>query len=341
MRARLGTEQSRRSNTEHDSAQPRPADLSKDETTSTDSTDVKPQRNRKSVAYWLLLLVKSFVIALVVVAVSTYIFFTPRLFGHTFGHIILMPYPPDESYDLKGLRGIEKQDVYFNTADGAKLHGWFYRKPDSKYVAMVTHGNAGHIGGRLLLADVLLDAGVSVLMYDYRGYGKSKGEPKLQKLVTDADTAFTYLVNEQHYKPADIILVGESIGCGVTSDLLKMHPDVPGVMLVSPFTSLSRLARSKVPYFCIYPEFLDFDPPLDNMAMVRQKHPPLLITHGDADNLVPFSESETLFAAAAEPKQFMPLKGCGHNDYIKDHEFFKRGLLQFLQTIETSRKQPS
>jgi hypothetical protein len=131
----------------------------------------KPTRNRKSVSYWLLLLVKAFLIALVVVAIGTYIFFTPRLFGYTLGHIILMPYPPDESYDVKALRGIERQDVLFTTADGATLHGWFYRKPGSKYVTVVTHGNAGHIGGRLLLADALLESGVSVLLYDYRGYG--------------------------------------------------------------------------------------------------------------------------------------------------------------------------
>lgn len=291
----------------------------------------------RGVGYWLKLLVKAFLIALLIVAVGTYVFFIPRLFGYTCGHIILMPFPPDQSYEYKSLRGIEKQDVFIAAGDGAKLHGWFYKKPGSKYVALVSHGNAGHIGGRLLLADAMLDAGVSVLLYDYRGYGRSTGASKLQTLEPDADAAFKYLTESQHYPPDKIILVGESIGCAVTSELLKVHPDVAGVVLVSPFSSLLGLARQKIPYFHVYPDFLDFEPALNNMTMVAGKHPPLLITHGDRDNLVPFSESQKLFAAATEPKMFMPLKNGGHNDYIQDHEFFKHGFMEYLKSVDAAQ----
>ncbi len=293
------------------------------------------------ILYWLKLLIKALLIAILIVAVGTYVFFIPRIFGYTCGQIILMPFPPDESYEYKSLRGVEKQDVFIGTGDGAKLHGWFYKLPDSKYVAQISHGNAGHIGGRLLLADALLDSGISVLLYDYRGYGRSTGTSKLQTLVPDADAAFTYLVHEQNYKPAQIILVGESIGSAVTSDLLKLHPDVAGIVLVSPFTSLLRLARQKIPYFYVYPDFLDFDPALNNMEMVQAAHPPLLITHGDRDTLVPFSESERLFAVAIEPKMFMPLKNGGHNDYIQDHEFFKKGVLDYLKSVDAAAAKKS
>lgn len=296
------------------------------------------QRSGKQAAiYWLKLLARAFAIAMLVVAVGTYVFFAPRFFGYSCGHIVLMPYPPDDSFDIPALRGVQKQDVYFDTADGARLNGWFCRKPGSKYVALITHGNAGHIGGRLLLADVLLESGISVLLYDYKGYGRSTGKAKLQTLITDAQAAYKYLADTQRYTAKEIILVGESIGGGVTSDLLAQHPDVAGIMLITPFTSLTRLARKKIPYFNVYPDFLDFDPALDNLEMVRAQHPPLLIAHGEIDNLIPIAESEELFAVATEPKMFMRLKGASHNDYVnKDRDAFKRGGMQYLQAIDAA-----
>ena len=181
---------------------------------------------------------------------------------------------------------------------------------------MMSHGNGGCIQHRLVLCPFLLQSGCSLLMYDYEGYGKSSGSATVPKLCDDAVAAFDYLTGVLKLKPSDVILYGESIGAGVTSELSK-HRLACAVILQSPFTSLSEAGANALPFLHLYPEWAFPSPKLNNLEIMKNAHPPLLIIHGMKDELLSYHYSERIMAAAMAPKTLLLLPNAGHNDLYK------------------------
>lgn len=193
------------------------------------------------------------------------------------------------------------------------LSACLVEKPGSDKLLLVSHGNAGNLGHRLGLASLLVSSGASVLLYDYQGFGESNGTATCNNLLSDGLTAFDYAVNSLHYKPENIIIYGESVGCGVTTHIMQNRP-AGKVILQSPFTSLSNAARDKLFFLWVLPASLTPEPNFDNLAAVQKPHAPLLLIHGDKDQILPMSYSETLFAKALAPKQLYIGHDEGHND---------------------------
>src|SRR3990167_400700 len=132
------------------------------------------------------LLARAFLIAFVLVAVVSYIVFSPRVACALFSQILFFPHPANELYGIKALAGVPKQDVFFLSAGGRKLHGWLFEKPGARKTVLFLHGNAGNISHRLGFAGSLLDAGASVFLFDYGGYGLSEGSPDLRRVLEDS-----------------------------------------------------------------------------------------------------------------------------------------------------------
>jgi len=220
-------------------------------------------------------------------------------------------FPARDLYRSPASEGLAYEDVHFNSG-GNQLHGWYIPASGSQVVLWM-HGNAGNIADRLDQAVEMKRAlGVSSLMFDYRGYGKSEGSPSEAGLYQDAEAAFTWLTETRGVNPGDIILFGHSLGSAVSVDLaLKEGVKAGGMVMESPFTSAAGVARRM--YFGL-PVGLVMSVKLDNIGRIGDVKMPILVIHGVRDSVIPFAMGKKVFDAAPEPKSFLPVSGADHSD---------------------------
>jgi uncharacterized protein len=203
--------------------------------------------------------------------------------------------------------GLAFRDVTFVAADGVGLHAWLIPGP-ARTVLLYSHGNAGNIGDRVTIAKLLVEhLGVAVFMYDYRGYGRSGGEPSEQGLRRDAIAARAALLAEG-FAPDDVVYFGRSLGAAVTLDLALAHPP-PAVVLEAPFASVRAMANTVLPGAGYL-----FGDRWNSLAKIGGLRAPLLVFHGDADTVVPLAQGRALFDVAPEPKTFVTIRGGRHYD---------------------------
>jgi fermentation-respiration switch protein FrsA (DUF1100 family) len=209
--------------------------------------------------------------------------------------------------------GLAFSDLEIATADGERLHGWWIPAPRPPAVAHVLffHGNGGNIAHRIAHARVLADAGLDVLLFDYRGYGRSTGSPGEQGTYTDARAALGALRARPGVRPGGIVYLGESLGGAVAAELAIADPPA-ALVLQSTFASIRRMARLHYPVVPA-PLVPDLYPTIDRIARVRA---PVLVIHGDGDEIVPLDHGRALHAAALEPKRLDVVRGAGHNDLL-------------------------
>lgn len=245
-----------------------------------------------------------------------YFLLSPVVAMSFWNNLIFFPTRGDhENYRIASIEDVPRQDVSIKSSHQSTLHGWFFKLPGAQKVAIINHGNGGSIVHRIYLIQTLLRSGVSVLAYDYQGYGKSTGSPSVPKICNDGIAVYTFAVDDLRYKPQDIILVGESLGCGVTTEVAKQHK-CAAVILQSGFASLPKIAREKFGLLKLYPGFLFPQPSLDNTANLHEINVPVLIVHGDGDCVIPARHGKLNFEAANEPKTLYLIPSAGHNDCI-------------------------
>jgi fermentation-respiration switch protein FrsA (DUF1100 family) len=222
------------------------------------------------------------------------------------------------------------EDVWFLSADGTRLHGWYAAAPHPRAVVLFAHGNAGNITDSRPILHLFRDElNASILIFDYRGYGKSDGKPSELGLLDDARAGRLWLAQQEGKPESDIVLVGHSLGGGIVVDLAA-RDGARGLVLMSTFTSLPDAAESHVPLSKLM--HMRFD----SLSKISDYHGPLLQAHGDADKVIPFALGRTLFDAANEPKQFVPIPGGNHNDLPTP--IFIKALNHFLAALPISRQ---
>lgn len=215
--------------------------------------------------------------------------------------------------------GLHYEDAWFTAADGARLHGWFIPAAgdESSDTLLWFHGNAGNIGDRadnLLLLSRRLS--VNVLIFDYRGYGNSNGKPSERGLYADGEAALAYLRARDDVDMTRLTLFGRSLGCAVAVELATRHP-VKAVILESPFTSIDAMARRmRGRLTSLIPTSWLVRSKFDSLSKIGNINSPLMLLHGDRDDIVPIEMAHELFAAANAPKRFYPIHGAGHNDTV-------------------------
>jgi fermentation-respiration switch protein FrsA (DUF1100 family) len=191
------------------------------------------------------------------------------------------------------------------------------------------HGNAGNVSHRLENVAHLLTAGFQVLLFDYRGYGHSTGQPSEKGLFEDAAAAWSALDDRADASRPRIIF-GRSLGGAVAVDLAS-RVDADGLIIESTFTSIRSLARLFLPL-----PLPDLPVKYDSLSKIGEISTPLLVVHGERDELVPFADGQALYEAAREPKSWFPIRGAGHNDtyvvggkaYFSRLAAFAAGLVQ-------------
>ncbi len=244
-------------------------------------------------------------------------------------------YQPDRILSTTGAElGRPFDDIWFQTSDGVQLNGWFFpastNSSRTQLAVLVCHGNAGNISQRLDLSGALLRAGVNVLLFDYRGYGRSAGRPSEEGTYLDAQAAHNWL-QRKGFAPKNIIAFGESLGGGVASGLALREP-LGGLVLQSTFTSLPDIGAE---LFRWLPVRWIATIKYDTCARLPGLKIPVLVMHSRTDELIGFHHAERNYALANEPKMFWELKG-EHNDPLRDGEDFIRGMEKFLSVLETA-----
>ncbi len=206
------------------------------------------------------------------------------------------------------------RDVVLNTSDGLELGAWEVPPSfgyDRGFVVLVAPGNAGHRGGRTGLASRLAEAGFTVLLVDYRGYGGNPGSPSEEGLARDVRAARSHLLTEG-WAPERIIYLGESLGCAPLVALAVEHPPA-GLVLRSPFEELAAVAGHHYPFLPAKLLLRDRYPVAGLIADVQV---PTVVVYGSADTIVPPEQSQHVAALAGGPVEVVRVEGADHNDIV-------------------------
>lgn len=211
------------------------------------------------------------------------------------------------------------ENVYFNSRDGTRLHGWFVpAQGKSRATIVYFQGNTKNMSAQYELVDWLPSAGYNVFTFDYRGYGKSQGKPSRQGVHDDALAALDYVAARKDTGTRNLVILGQSLGgaVGIVA-AAERKQDIRAVIIDSAFSSYRRIAHDRaaqVPLLGPLVEALfkpngEYDP-LDYIGRISPV--PIMFLHGTDDHVIPFAHSQQLYAKAGSPKELVLLKGGHH-----------------------------
>jgi pimeloyl-ACP methyl ester carboxylesterase len=213
--------------------------------------------------------------------------------------------------------GLEAQDVWFEAEDGVRLHAWWAPHPKSRGTVVYCHGNNGNISHRIGAIQDLLRQRVDVFAFDYRGYGRSDGEPSEEGLYRDVRAAYDHVTGRLGVERSKVLLFGHSLGGAVAIDG-ALHREVAGLVVQSSFTHVRDMARV---IFRGLPLGLVARNEFRSLDKVPQLDVPKLFIHGTDAPTVPYSLGRRLFESAAAPKEWYEIPRGGHNDVWRQGGF--------------------
>ncbi len=244
----------------------------------------------------------------------------------------LIYYPEREIRMTPAEAGLAYEDLTLQTEDGVAINAWYIPYTGAETTLLWFHGNAGNMGDRVEQIRTYHDRWqVNQMVMDYRGYGRSKGKISEEGSYEDARTALKELTEKRGVPLDHIIIFGRSLGAAVAVQL-AVEMNAAGLMLEAPFASIREMARRHYPLIGnLYPLKIRYAS-IDKIASIAM---PLLILHGDRDEVVPYGQGQMLFEKAEEPKSFFTVRGGGHNDILmyadesyheKVREFFRQSI---------------
>lgn len=236
----------------------------------------------------------------------------------------LLYFPDPSRPDIRAVGRADAREVRLATEDGLQLLGWWLPPPPSRPVIAYFHGNGGNIGHRAELMRDFAAAGFGALFLEYRGYGGNPGSPSEEGFYADARAALAFL-DRQDVPPQRLVLYGESLGTAVAVRMAAERP-VGAVVLEAPFTSIEAVGRHHYPFL---PVSLVLRDRFDAASQITQVTAPILMLHGERDEVVPVAVGRALFAAAPEPKEAWFAPEGGHED-LDEHGVFAV-VLDFLR----------
>lgn len=233
-------------------------------------------------------------------------------------------YHPDpwKEEDWRARSRLPLEDIWFQSSDGTKLFGWYVENAATSAVVLWCHGNAGNIIHRLENLRELYRLGLSVFLFDYRGYGRSQGSPSEEGLYQDALGAYDQLTRTRLIRPERIVLFGRSLGAAVAVEVAS-HKLAAGLILESSFPSIEAVARfhyGGLPVHWLLGAKFRLIDRLPHLSL------PKLIVHGDQDEIIPIELGRQVFEAAKPPKTFYVVKGADHNTtyHVGGEPYFHR-----------------
>jgi alpha-beta hydrolase superfamily lysophospholipase len=256
-----------------------------------------------------------------------------RLFRHT--QIFCPQRPPVRSWDPEdyGIPRDRVQQEWFESPDGELLYAWYCRTEQPIASAVFCHGNTGNLTTVAEVMPFLLAAGYNVLLFDYRGYGRSSGLPSFGGVVADGITAAQF---HDTIRPKELpsMLYGFSLGGAVAAQVIQHHP-FDGLILQSTFTSLPDIARAVFPRFPLHRLAGNL---FDTRNVIRRLRVPLVVIHGTADEVCPSWMAHSMYDDCPSPKKLQMVDGGLHKDlFIRDPESIVGTLRQFVSGLPSTR----
>ncbi|WP_055075656.1 alpha/beta hydrolase [Pseudanabaena sp. 'Roaring Creek'] len=292
----------------------------------------------------LLQIFQSFLLPVIRILVFAYLGLAIALY---FGQSNLIYMPSKDLLETPKDNGLKFEDIQITTKDNINLYGWFVPATDSdpigKSIILFCHGNGGNISNRVSYLPIFRDLGLSTLLFDYRGYGKSDGTPTEEGTYADVEAAWQYLTQEKQIPPKKIIIYGESLGGAIASYLAqnlaqKTSQDygqdyknaARGLILASTFTSVSDRAAELYPFLPIRLLSQFSYNSIDRLPKIKI---PVLIIHSIDDEIIPFHHGERNFQSANLPKKLLKIKGDHNGGFLDSLETYRTGISEFVQRI--------
>ena len=214
------------------------------------------------------------------------------------------------------------EDVWFTSSDSVRLNGWLIPASSPNRLLLFCHGNAGNISHRLDNVRLLYSMGISVFIFDYRGYGLSQGSISEKGFYLDSEAAYEVAREWAEKHGAKLVIFGRSLG-GIAATHLGATKRCDGLILESTFANMGAMASAHFPL--PFAETL-LKHRLNAAGQIVQVRVPILFFHGDRDKVVPIKLGRKLFEAAPNPKEFVVIPGAGHNDtyFVGGSAYFKK-----------------
>lgn len=223
--------------------------------------------------------------------------------------------------------GLAYKNLTITTGDGVKINAWYIPAPSARATVLFSHGNAGNIGNRLESIAIMHELGANVLVYDYRGFGRSEGAAGEDGTYRDAEAAWEHLTKNESIAPERIILWGRSLGSAVAIELATRRK--AGALIVeSGFTSIVAVAKQVIPYL---PMALLVRHRYDSVEKVPSITIPALFIHSPDDEVIPFAQGRKLYEqSASTPKEFLAIKGSHNTGYLVSERIYTDGIERFM-----------
>jgi len=245
----------------------------------------------------------------------------------------LIFFPHKELEATPALISLQYEDIALTTIDGEVINGWWLPHAESRATLLFLHGNAGNISHRLDSINIFHQLGLSVLIIDYRGYGKSTGEPSEQGTYIDAETAWYYLLKEKNIKSDNIIVFGRSLGGAVATGLAEKHA-AAGLIVESSFTSIADMGKHYYPYLPTRLLARIKYSSIDRIANIKS---PTLFIHSKQDEVIPYKYGKQLFNEALKEttttKLFLDTIGNHNDGFLLSGKQYIDGLNSFITDI--------
>mgnify|MGYP006272165851 CR=1 FL=1 len=228
--------------------------------------------------------------------------------------------------------GLDYQEVWLEAEDGVRIHAWHLPHPEARAALLFCHGNAGNISYRLESLRQFHSLQLSVLIFDYRGYGRSQGLPSEEGTYRDAAAAYDWL--RENSGPLPIILFGRSLGASIATELAT-RVDAEGLIFESGFVSVPAMGAELFPFL---PVRLISTIQYDNLSKIDQVQMPILFIHSRHDEIVPYDQGRQVYEAANPPKRWAEISG-GHNDgFLSAESRYIQAIDDFIANVTEAQE---
>lgn len=247
----------------------------------------------------------------------------------------MLYFPREELVATPSEAGLAYEDVNLTNRLGTSIHGWWLPHDKPRFTLLFCHGNGGNISHRLESLKIFHRLGLSILIYDYSGYGQSDGEPGEKATRADARAAWDWLVQERGIEPETIVLFGRSLGGGVAAELAarltEENIEPAGIILESTFTSVPDMGALLYPWLPVR-QLARFQ--YDSVTELRNVDLAALFLHSPDDEIVPFDVGKRLHDTYGGPKIFVELEGDHDSGFLVIGSLYPETLDIYLDWLE-------
>ena len=224
------------------------------------------------------------------------------------------------------------EDVWFKVSSGERVHGWLVRSWSRPVLATVLycHGNGGDLTDVAWVAEDLSKHNLDVLIFDYRGYGRSEGKLTDEwGLYADADAAYDFLIRERGVKTEKLVLYGQSLGTAAAIDLVSRRP-AAALVVESGLSSASDMGAIALPWLPRWLHRLSRNR-FESVRKIADIKCPVLVTHGAEDEVIPSDQGRKLYETARDPKELIIIPGGDHNLFGSGGNAYLKRIVDFIQ----------